>query len=267
QAEIGKVAIKRRGRPFSGLLDRVTREFEGDAAGSADALAHPVCKFEMVAVARRKVRARLCNADDGLARTQLFRGKAVIQVTLKIERGHPRVFGIVEPKLRAQATCGFPGDFRHDLPDCTFEEPIQMIATWSIPQERPRRVSARWEHFRGGYKKRARQFDDLACLAPIVRCGMNQAGNKLRGQSHGQILARGAKRGDESYFVSSTKTPFQSVGGGFSSNVRMRSAYRSNRYSRPKPWLILRQESSFSEAPTKSHRRKRASISLTCSRN
>src|SRR6185437_1581817 len=55
-----------------------------------------------------------------------------------------------------------------------------MIATLSIPQERPRRVSARREHFRGGYKKRAPQFDDLADPAPIVRCGMNQAGDKLR---------------------------------------------------------------------------------------
>ena len=36
-------------------------------AGGADALAHPVCQFEMMAVARRQVVAGLRDADDGLA--------------------------------------------------------------------------------------------------------------------------------------------------------------------------------------------------------
>ena len=33
QAEIGEVAVERRGRPLAGLLDRMHRKFERDAAG------------------------------------------------------------------------------------------------------------------------------------------------------------------------------------------------------------------------------------------
>jgi hypothetical protein len=41
QAEIGEVAVERRGRAAAGLLDRVDRELDRDAAGIADAVAHP----------------------------------------------------------------------------------------------------------------------------------------------------------------------------------------------------------------------------------
>jgi hypothetical protein len=42
QAEIGEVAVERRGRALAGLLDRMGRELHGDAAGGANALAHPL---------------------------------------------------------------------------------------------------------------------------------------------------------------------------------------------------------------------------------
>jgi hypothetical protein len=45
----------------------VHREFHGDAAGGADALADPMREFEVMAVARRKVVAGLRDADDRLA--------------------------------------------------------------------------------------------------------------------------------------------------------------------------------------------------------
>ncbi len=80
QAEIGEVAVERRGRPLAGLLDRMHRELEGDAAGVADALAHALGQLEMMAVAGRQVGAGLRDADDRLA-----------------ARAAPRV---VRPKLR-----------------------------------------------------------------------------------------------------------------------------------------------------------------------
>ena len=68
QAEIGKVAVERRGRPLAGLLDRVHGKLERDAAGVADALAHALGQLDMVAVAGRQVGAGLRDADDRLAR-------------------------------------------------------------------------------------------------------------------------------------------------------------------------------------------------------
>src|SRR6185312_17563614 len=97
QAEIGKVAVERCGRPLSGLLDRMRRKFHRDTAGRADALAHPVRQFEMVAIARGEVVAGLRDADDRLAGLQFLAGQAVIEVALEIERGHSRVMRVVEP--------------------------------------------------------------------------------------------------------------------------------------------------------------------------
>ena len=74
QAEIGQVAVQRGGRPLAGLLDRMHRELDGDAAGLADALAHPLGQHQVVAVARRQVRAGLGDADDRLVRLQLLSG-------------------------------------------------------------------------------------------------------------------------------------------------------------------------------------------------
>ena len=103
QAEIGEVAVERRGRPLAGLLDRMHRELEGDAAGVADAFAHALGELEMVAVAGRKIGAGLGDADDRLAGGQLLPGQPEVEVALEIERGHAGIVGIVEPQLRAQA--------------------------------------------------------------------------------------------------------------------------------------------------------------------
>ena len=73
QAEIGEVAVERGGRALAGLLDRVDRELEGDAAGGADALADALGELEMVPVAGGKVGAGLGDADDRLAGLQLRR--------------------------------------------------------------------------------------------------------------------------------------------------------------------------------------------------
>jgi len=102
QAEIGEVAVERRRGPLAGLLDRVARELEGDGARRHDALAHALRELQMVAIARGKIRAGLCNADDRLARGEFRKRDAVVEVPLQIERRHPRIFWIVEPRLRAQ---------------------------------------------------------------------------------------------------------------------------------------------------------------------
>ena len=57
EAEIGEVAVERRRRALAGLLDRMDRELDGDAAGLADALAHALGELEMVPVARAKGRS------------------------------------------------------------------------------------------------------------------------------------------------------------------------------------------------------------------
>ncbi len=77
QAEIGEVAVERRGRAFAGLLDRMHRELEGNAAGVADAVAHPLGQLEVVAVAGREIRAGLGDADDRLAAGELVAGQPV----------------------------------------------------------------------------------------------------------------------------------------------------------------------------------------------
>ncbi|OIQ68662.1 hypothetical protein GALL_497440 [mine drainage metagenome] len=107
QPKIGEVAVKRRGRALAGFLDRVHRKFHRDAAGSADSLPDPVCQFEMVAVARRQVVACLRDADDRLAGLQLLPGQAVIEVALKVERGHSGVVGVVKPLAGTEFA---PGD-------------------------------------------------------------------------------------------------------------------------------------------------------------
>ena len=103
QAEIGQVAVERRGRPLAGLLDRMHREFQRHAAGVADAVAHAARQFDVVAVARRQVGAGLRDADDRLAAAQFVRRDAVVHVALEIQRGHRRIGGFVEPAAGAQA--------------------------------------------------------------------------------------------------------------------------------------------------------------------
>ena len=97
EAEISEVAVEGGGRPLAGFLDRMHREFHRNAAGHTDAFAHPVCQFEMVAVARRQIIAGLRDTDDRFAGLQFLTGQAVIEVALEIERGHARIVRVVEP--------------------------------------------------------------------------------------------------------------------------------------------------------------------------
>ncbi len=102
QRQVGEVAVERRRGALAGFLDRVARELEGDAARRRDAFAHALGEFHVVAVAGRQVRSGLGDADQRLARAQLLRRQPVVQVPLQVERGHPRIVRIVEPRLRAQ---------------------------------------------------------------------------------------------------------------------------------------------------------------------
>src|SRR5215831_1358022 len=61
-----------------------------------------VARAAEVAIARGKIRAGLRNADDRLARGEFRKRDTVVEVPLQIERGHCRIFRIVEPCLRAQ---------------------------------------------------------------------------------------------------------------------------------------------------------------------
>ena len=106
ETQIGEIAVERRGRPLARLLNRVDRKFERHAAGRGDPVAHPLGEFEVVAIAGRKIRAGLGDADNRLARAKFARGQAEIEVALNIERGHARVFRIVEPEARAQGPPG-----------------------------------------------------------------------------------------------------------------------------------------------------------------
>ena len=103
EAEIGEIAVERGGRPAAILVEGMHRELDGDAARIADAVARALGELQMHPVARRKVGARLGDADDRAALAQLLRRQAVIHEPLEIERGHVGMVGIVEPVLRAQA--------------------------------------------------------------------------------------------------------------------------------------------------------------------
>jgi hypothetical protein len=89
-----QVAIQPRGRALAGFLDRVRAEFERDAAGVANPLAHALGKLEMMAVARREIAAGLGDADDRPARLDLFETDAEIEIALDIERRHVRIGGL-----------------------------------------------------------------------------------------------------------------------------------------------------------------------------
>src|SRR3954453_17946144 len=102
EPEIREVAIERRSRALAGLLDRMHRKFERDAARRADAFANAAGEFEMMPVARREVGAGLRDPDDRLAGAQLVRRETEVHVALQIERRHTGIFRIVPPPLRAQ---------------------------------------------------------------------------------------------------------------------------------------------------------------------
>jgi hypothetical protein len=102
EAEISEIAVERGVRALAGLLDRMHREFEGDAARGADAGAYALGQLNMVTITRRQIAAGLRDADDRLAGGELFLGQAPVEVALEIERRHARVLWIVEPELRAE---------------------------------------------------------------------------------------------------------------------------------------------------------------------
>ena len=103
QAQIGEVAVERRGRTLAGLLDGMDRKLEGDAARLADAFADALGEFQVMPVAGAQIRAGLRDPDDRPARCQLLARQSIIEVALEIERGHARIVRIVEPQLRTQA--------------------------------------------------------------------------------------------------------------------------------------------------------------------
>ena len=61
-------------------------------------------ELHVVPVARHEVAARLRDADDRLARLQLFERQAEVHVALEIERRHVGIRGIIEPGARTQAS-------------------------------------------------------------------------------------------------------------------------------------------------------------------
>src|SRR5215216_6985225 len=63
EAKIGEIAIQGGSRTFAGFLDGMDREFDGNTARSGDAVSDTFGQFQMVTVARRKVAARLRDAN------------------------------------------------------------------------------------------------------------------------------------------------------------------------------------------------------------
>ena len=106
QAQIGKIAVDRGGRPATAFLDGMNRKFERDAARLADAGSHPFRQALVDAVAGREVGTRLRDPDDGLAGLQLLAGQPEVHVALDIERGHAGIERIVEPASAAQPFAG-----------------------------------------------------------------------------------------------------------------------------------------------------------------
>jgi len=100
KAEILQVAVEPGGRALAGFLDGMRRKLDRDPAGVADTVAHPLGEFEMMAVARGQIAAGLRDTDDRPARLKLVDAETIIQITLEIERGHVRIFRIVEPGTR-----------------------------------------------------------------------------------------------------------------------------------------------------------------------
>ena len=96
--EVGEIAVEAGGRALAGLLDRVARKLERHAAGDRNSVTHALGQLDMVAVAGRQVGPGLSDADDRLLRLQFLLGQPVIEISLEIERRHPRIFRIVEPQ-------------------------------------------------------------------------------------------------------------------------------------------------------------------------
>ena len=98
QAEIGEIAVERRGRPLACFLNWVHRKLERQSPGRGDPVPHALGEFEVMTIAGRKIGAGLRDADDRLAGAQLAGGQAEIEVALEIKGRHARVVRIVEPE-------------------------------------------------------------------------------------------------------------------------------------------------------------------------
>src|SRR5207248_1774640 len=107
-AEIGEIAIERRGRAAAGFLDRMDGEFKGDSACVADAILDAGGEDHVDAVAGREVAAGLGDADDGPSRLQLLAGEAKIVEALEVDCRLAGLGHVVEPDFAAQG-------FGHDV--------------------------------------------------------------------------------------------------------------------------------------------------------
>ena len=67
EAQVRKISIQRGGWTFAGLLKRMDRKLERNAARITNARLHPFGKLNVVAVTGHEIVARLRNPDDGFA--------------------------------------------------------------------------------------------------------------------------------------------------------------------------------------------------------
>src|SRR6185312_910715 len=104
------------------------RELDGNAAGVADAVAHPAREIDVVAVAGREVAAGLGDADDRPATVQLGQGQAEVHVAFEVERRHRRIARRIEPLAAAQAALLV--GFRH-VRSSRFLAPTLACYIWS----------------------------------------------------------------------------------------------------------------------------------------
>src|SRR5208282_1403060 len=82
---------------------------------------------EMMAIAGDEVGAGLGDADDRLARAQLPRRYAEVEIALDIERRHAGVVRVVEPLRRAQApSAAFAAPVRRRFPALGFHSILAM---------------------------------------------------------------------------------------------------------------------------------------------
>ncbi len=90
------------------------REFHRHAARVPNAVAYPLHRIEMHAIAGCEIATRLRDADDGLAAQQLVGGEPVVHEALEIERHEIDVRGVGEPVARAEAAFGGSEAMRDD---------------------------------------------------------------------------------------------------------------------------------------------------------
>src|SRR5215472_1859296 len=79
-------------------------ELEGDAAGIANTFPDTRGKRHVMAIARHEVVARLGDANDGTTTLQFVARQAIVEETLKVERRHIRILGVIPPRSAAQPT-------------------------------------------------------------------------------------------------------------------------------------------------------------------